>query len=515
MDRRLFLRAAGATSAVATFGPGFWERALAAPAKAGPGPYGPLVPSNLDGVLLPEGFTARLVAVGGVPVGVTHQALIDFVWPPFPDGSATYPTDDGGWILACNSEVPRSSALRVALGVPVDFQTGGCSSLVFGPDGTVVDAYSILTGTDGNCAGGTTPWGTWISCEEPQLEPMAPGQSHARGSSWECDPYTPGEGVALDAMGLFKHEGVAIDPVNQHAFLTEDEPDGTFYRFVPSSYPDLSSGTLQVPKVADDETVTWHDVPDPSAADTRTVDQVEGTTRFNGGEGIWYDEGYIYFTTKNDHIVWVHDIANQTIFKLYDYADDPTAPLGPLTPDDTSVDNVTVSSSGDLFVAEDGGNLEICIITADTREVAAVMRLEGDQHGGSEITGPSFSPDGSRLYFSSQRGSQIPVGTQDPTGQLPIFGNGLGLTYEVTGPFRTERVGIAAVGAAGVPAPMPTPTTAPTAAPAPEPSDAGPLPVTGGGAIVGGLAATALAASLRRRRPRQAPRADGPDQQDA
>lgn len=479
----------------------------------GPGPYGELVASNLAGVLLPAGFTARIVAVGGVPVGVTQQSTIAFVWPPFPDGSATYPAEDGGWILACNSEVPRSQFLREQLGVPVGVTAGGCSSIRFAPDGEVVDAYSILTGTDGNCAGGTTPWDTWLSCEEPQVEPEF-NMTFARGAVFECDPYLAGEGTAYPAMGLFKHEGVAIDPVNQHAFLTEDEPDGTFYRYVPTTYPDLSTGTLQVPQVDAAGNVIWLNVPDPLAVDTRTVEQVPDTTRFDGGEGIWYDEGYVYFTTKNDHRVWVHDIANQTIFVLYDYADDPSSPLGPASEGDTSVDNVTVSLSGDLFVAEDGGNLEICIITADTREVAAVMRLEGDNHAGSEITGPSFSPDGSRLYFSSQRGSILPFGVDDPTGALPIFGNGLGITYEVTGPFRTQRVGIAAVGASGRPEPMPAPSATPSTpsapaspAPAPSPTQVAPaapsgqpsLPTTGAGAAAAGLLATGLAAALRRR----------------
>ncbi len=497
MDRRTFLRgSAAAGGAVAGFGPSFWQAALAAPAAPGPGPYGPLGPSNADGVRVPEGFTARIVAIAGQPVGAVHQRPIEYVWPPFPDGAATYATPDGGWVLACNSEVPRSSILRAGLGVPADFQTGGCSSLQFDADGNVVDAWSILTGTDGNCAGGKTPWGTWISCEEPQVEPEFQ-RTHARGLCFECDPYQPGEGVALPAMGLFKHEGVAIDPVNGHAFLTEDESDGAFYRFIPAAYPDLSAGTLQVADVGPDSRVVWHDVPDPSAETVRTADQVDGTTRFDGGEGIWYDEGFVYFTTKNDHRVWVHDIATQTISILYDAADHAETPLGPATPDDTSVDNVTVSPSGDLFVAEDGGNLEIVMITADTREVAAVMRLEGSQHGGSEICGPCFSPDGSRLYFSSQRSSPSPAGTDDPTGEAPIFGNGLGITYEVTGPWRTQRVGVAATGGQiSPPAPQPTPPPQAAASDGAVPQ----LPATGGGFAASAIAIAAAAALRSRRR---------------
>ncbi|MDX1510523.1 MAG: DUF839 domain-containing protein [Nitriliruptorales bacterium] len=493
MDRRGFLRAAATTGALTSgvgFGPGFWRSAFGAPAAPGPGPYGPLVESEVPGLFVPEGFSARIVAVAGLPLGVTHSDPgLSFIWPPFPDGSATFATDDGGWVLAVNSEVPRASVARVALGLPVDGVSGGCSAIRFAPDGTVVDGYSILTGTDGNCAGGKTPWGTWISCEEPQLEPFSPtNPDWALGSSWECDPFQPGQGVARDAMGLFKHEGCAVDPVNGHVFLTEDESDGVFYRFIPDGYPDLSSGTLQAAIVAENGSVTWGDVADPLATQQRTANQVAGATRFDGGEGIWYDEGYVYFTTKNDHIVWVHDIANQTIFQLFNAADHAEPVLGPLTPDDTSVDNCTVAPSGDLYVAEDGGDMELVIISADKREVAAVTRLVGDNHAGSEVTGPSFSPDGTRLYFSSQRGSTLPIGTEDPTGQLPIFGNGFGVTYEVSGPFRTERVGIAAVGSSGQPEPMTPPVPR-------EP----PLPATGGGSLVVAAAAIASAEALRRR----------------
>lgn len=90
-----------------------------------------------------------------------------------------------------------------------------------------------------------------------------------------------------------------------------------------------------------------------------------------------------------------------------------TAPL-------TGVDNITGSASGDLFVAEDGGNMEICVITPGD-VIAPFLRIDGQS--GSEITGPALSPDGTRLYFSSQRGT-----SGSSSG---------GITYEVRGPFRS------------------------------------------------------------------------------
>jgi secreted PhoX family phosphatase len=116
----------------------------------------------------------------------------------------------------------------------------------------------------------------------------------------------------------------------------------------------------------------------------------------------------LHFTTKGDNRVWRYDVVAQSLAVVYD----DTTSCNPIL---TGVDNVTVSRSGDVFVAEDGGNMQIVVLAPDG-SVSPVVEVNGQND--SEITGPAFSPDGSRLYFSSQRG------------------NGVGLTYEVRGPFR-------------------------------------------------------------------------------
>jgi secreted PhoX family phosphatase len=70
-----------------------------------------------------------------------------------------------------------------------------------------------------------------------------------------------------------------------------------------------------------------------------------------------------------------------------------------------------------MLVAEDGDDMQLCLL-GPNGEAAPLLQVLG--HPSSEIAGPAFSPDGTRLYFSSQRG-----------------GDGRGVTYEVTGPFRT------------------------------------------------------------------------------
>ncbi|MGH9085881.1 MAG: alkaline phosphatase PhoX [Acidimicrobiales bacterium] len=429
IDRRRFLVATTATSAAVLAGPAFWRAAYAAPVQPGPSPYGPLAATpDANGLLLPPGFTSRVIARSGQAVAGTT-----YVWPPFPDGAATFTTPGGGWLCAINSEVLAGG--------------GGASAVRFAADGTVVDAYAILTGTSGNCAGGQTPWGTWLSCEEAQ-SPSNVGE----GQVWECDPTTPSQGIARPAMGRFNHEAVAVDPTGQRLYLTEDRSDGRFYRFTPTSYPDLSTGTLEVAAVDSAGTVTWLLVPDPSASTATTRTQVPESSAFDGGEGCWYDTGHVYFTTKGDNRVWSHDLTAHTITVLYDAADfGDAAPL-------TGVDNVVVSSAGDLYVAEDGGNMEINIITPD-RVVAPVVRYTDNDE--SEITGPVFDPSGTRLYFSSQRGP-------GPGGP--------GITFEVSGPFRIAAQTAAPTSSA----PTTTPATAALAPNAPSRvTAAGALPATG------------------------------------
>jgi secreted PhoX family phosphatase len=195
-------------------------------------------------------------------------------------------------------------------------------------------------------------------------------------------------------------------------YLTEDHPKGCFYRFVPDAWGDLSSGRLDA-LTRRRGTLAWVRVPDPAGGGKRTRDQVAGALRFNGGEGCYYRAGVCYFTTKGDNKVWAYHAARNLLTVLYDDDGRKEPPL-------TGVDNVTGTPGGDLYVAEDHGNMELCVITPE-RVVAPFLRLVGQDN--SEITGPAFNPACDRLYFSSQRGID---GTTE----------GGGLTYEVSGPFR-------------------------------------------------------------------------------
>ncbi|MFI5530953.1 alkaline phosphatase PhoX [Kitasatospora sp. NPDC051853] len=386
MERRNFLRTAVIGGSAAALGGTLWRgAATAAPAQPAPGPYGALGAADANGIQLPAGFTSRVIARTGQKVAGTA-----YTWHSAPDGGAVF-ADGSGWIYVSNSEISG---------------TGGAGAVTFDSSGQITGAHRILSNTNVNCAGGKTPWNTWLSCEEVSL-----------GYVYETDPWGVNAAVRRPALGRFKHEAAAADPDRQVVYLTEDESTGCFYRFRPTTWGDLSSGTLEV-MVGGTGTsgpVSWAVVPDPDGQPTTTRSQVSGAKKFNGGEGCVYAAGTCWFTTKGDNRVWAYDAVNQSISLAYDdsLVTTGTAPL-------TGVDNVTRAGSGDLYVAEDGGNMEICLITpADT--IAPFLRITGQS--ASEITGPAFSPDGSRLYFSSQRGT-----SGSSSG---------GITYEVTGPFRT------------------------------------------------------------------------------
>jgi secreted PhoX family phosphatase len=384
MDRRTFLRTSVIGAGTAALAGGLWQSAFADPAQPGPSPYGELLAADGNGIQLPAGFTSRVVARTGDTVAGTG-----YRWHPAPDGGACFATQDG-WVYVSNSEIPLA---------------GGASAVRFRADGSIASAYRILGGTNLNCAGGATPWGTWLSCEEYPL-----------GVVHETDPFGQRRAVSRSRMGRFTHEAAACDPDRQVIYLTEDESDGCFYRFRPAAWGDLANGELEVLVAsADTGPVNWARVPDRDGLPIPTRRQVDGAKRFNGGEGCYYAGGICYFTTKGDNRVWAYNAAEQTLDLAYD--DSLVVGEAPLT----GVDNVTAAGSGDLYVAEDGANMEINIITPQG-VVAPVLRVLGQEE--SEITGPAFSPDGSRLYFSSQRGT---------SGER--LGSG-GITYEVTGPFR-------------------------------------------------------------------------------
>ncbi len=351
---------------------------------------GPLNKADKNGCRLPDGFSARVIAKSSSAV-VPGKS---FKWHSAPDGGACF-VDGDGWIYVSNSEMKSAR--------------GGASAIKFDSSGDIIDAYSILSGTTRNCAGGATPYGTWLSCEE----------NKDAGRVFECDPTGASQAIERPSLGYFNHEAIAYDTHQHILYLTEDRMDGKFYRFIadnltPQGFANLSSGSLQVAQVITDGTtsiVDWHVISDPLGSISPTRLQVRLSTKFRGGEGIAYFNGLVSFTTKGDNKVWLYNPLDKSIKVIYHKKNSSNPIL-------SGVDNITVNFAGEYLVAEDHGDMQLIVLTKEGHTMP-LLSLQG--HSLSEITGPAFSPDGSRLYFSSQRGS---------TGKSRD-----GITYEITGPF--------------------------------------------------------------------------------
>ncbi len=374
--RRHWLR--GATAFCATGLLGHWPALAAAAVREPAAKFGPLGVADEHGVRLPRGFKARLLVSSGQRVPGS-----DYAWHTAPDGGATFATKDHGWVYVSNAEVAD--------------QQGGAGALQFDARGNLIASYAILQGTTRNCAGGPTPWGTWLSCEEI-----------AHGIVYECDPLRPSQGLPRPLLGTFSHEAAAVDPATGFVYLTEDDQHGRLYRFRPQAFGKLAAGVLEAASVGADRRVTWIQV-SPTAPH-----RGDDSTPFARGEGAWYADGSIYFTTTADHRVWAYSVTDSRLDVIYDAL--ASGANGVLR----DPDNLTMqAATGALFVAEDADDLQLVMLVPTEGRWAASPFLQFEGHADSEVAGAAFSPDGTRLYLSSQRGRD---------GEH-------GMTFEISGPF--------------------------------------------------------------------------------
>ena len=463
--------------------------------------YGPLVPDPQGLLDLPEGFSYRVISK-------FRDAMDDgLLVPAKPDGMGAFPGPNGLTVLVRNHElerdpksgpygeqsellakVPEASVFDLGAGrlpaatspegtalpearLPV---VGGTSTIVYDTrEQRVVRQFLSLASTARNCAGGVTPWGSWLTCEECDFKA---GADYAHDHGWVFEvPATSepalAEPVPIKGMGRFYHEAVAVDPATGIVYMTEDRGDGLFYRFVPNRKPtkagDLlahggklqalvivgersrdtrnwpievkepvsaeataeaaaQGGAVPVPPVkllppenpfpaGQAVAAEWIDIEDVEAPkeDLRYQGFANGAARFARGEGMWWGDGAAYFACTNG--------GPEKRGQIWRYTPrDEKGGTIELFVESTgdnlvqNADNIVGSPWGDLIVCEDcGQNSSLVGVTPEGK----TYMLGDNAKDASEFAGATFSPDGTTLFVNMQ---------------------GTGVTLAITGPWRSR-----------------------------------------------------------------------------
>lgn len=399
--------------------------------------YGALQPDNEKLIDLPTGFSYRVISRAGAPMS---DGLIT---PGAPDGMAAFPAGKDLTVVIRNHEIsPGAKPTTGAFGSQNDLvkrvapekiydaghrnepNLGGTTSLLFNTaTQTVERSYLSLAGTLRNCAGGPTPWNSWITCEETVV---TTGRECARdhGFNFEVPASAAirlADPVPLRDMGRFNHEAVAVDPDSGMVYQTEDRPDGLIYRFIPNQPGKLAAGgrlqALAVGKrpldtrnwgkratimVGEKRPVHWIDLKDVASNSDllRYRGSTAGAATFARGEGMWYSEGIIYFACTNGGSakrgqIWKYHLGE---------AGSPGELELFIEPNEQALvdmcDNLTVAPWGDLILCEDGpGKQNLIGVTPE----GGIYHFAHNALNDSEFAGASFSPDGSTLFVNIQK----------------------------------------------------------------------------------------------------------------
>lgn len=411
--------------------------------------YGPMI-DDPDGIIdLPNGFSYRIVS------SMSAEMDDGLIVPGKHDGMASFPymNEDGTvdqdlCILIRNHEISDAHRTISPFGSRQErmhmvdpsgvydlgngkASRGGCTTVIYNlKEHRVEKQWLSLAGTEHNCAGGATPWGSWVSCEESVI---VKGDRYERDHGYCFEvPVTHEPKLAeprpILAMGRMNHEAISVDPDSGIVYLTEDRHDSLLYRFIPNKTGNLHAGgklqALVILNRRGADTRNWDGQlikPNhPMACGWVTMDNVEsplddlryrghamGAARFARGEGMWWGSqgrdaqaGSAYFVCTNGGSAGAGQIWRLTPNGLGVGMD---ALELFIEPNDASViqnaDNITFSPWGDMMVCEDGDGPQFLVgVTPD----GELYQFGKNSYNSSEFAGVCFSPDGETMFVNIQ-----------------------------------------------------------------------------------------------------------------
>ena len=435
MERRSFLTtglAAAAGSLVSLSGCARLAGTRGGPRLAPRRALGPLAPvrdetTGLPLLMLPAGF--RYLSMAWTGDRQTDGTLT----PAAHDGMAAFAIGAGRTRLIRNHEVRLSAATSASrAGAVYDPACGGgTTTLDFDTaTGKLISSEISLSGTSVNCAGGLTPWGTWLTCEETMDQAVTTRASRPHGYIFEVPIVGRAEPEPLGAMGRFVHEAIAVDPATGIVYETEDQLSSGLYRFIPKERGLLAKGgalemlaiagrpkydTRTKQRVGKPLRVEWVAIDNPDepskAAATAVFSQglAKGGAIFGRLEGAWYADGRIFVvSTSGGDVkmgqVFSYDPSESEITLIFE---SPSAAVA------RNLDNIAASPGGALVVCEDGGvqPQRVHGLTRDGHIFPIVQNnivLDGQKNAFKgdfrvrEFAGTTFSPDGRWLFVNAQ-----------------------------------------------------------------------------------------------------------------